>query len=817
MAGVPSKKKLGPLRSEDSTTPFITTQSCVAVVTAPEWNVQKALVGPLPSCNEGDNIKIDYQITLDRIQSLPNLCWIASYTLHNPTTNDLIVYVKVEIQQSGVQGIVGKTICGPFTIPHGPLPPDCGFGTLSGNCCGCTNLSIPCDENTEFTLCFSLLDVNQQSYRQDCPVCCSPPVECPAAPCYCLYDNVTVSGLNPGSVTVTKVEGATTSFSDSLTGQTPTFPINVCDSDFADSSQTITLTIENDYTVLPGGCPYSFNNIASIALSSPEGICSSPPTNCQIVSQSCIGENVPTISCQVTNICSPFICACKGSTVTPVCSSLSCSQQIAAFNALFPSAVQYQLNTQFGPAPQIPPPPAEGISSYVDISITSAGPLQNTTGYNGWCFDLRDIIYAGPSYSGVAISLADPGAGMAIEDYFNSGQCQNNGFDNINTSYLIGILQIFNNAFSYQNGTLGASWQDIQVSIWTLLFGNPTDLPSGIVDGSDNVNLPYDLTNVETIIADALIAQALYDSNGNNVCAALSSNNGVGGVIIISTQPCVQIMAIQLPMCAVLPPAQISYRASFQGDTNCQICITFSVANTNSSMSGFNYTILQSLDTACQNFTAITTPQAFDPSSPVTVCASAPQLPVSDTATCLQVSVTFTYDNELTTVVSDPCPIPPPSINPSGGLCLQDCVTFSCPSGCQACLNGALATIALSPSAAQCSGGQYAQILQDLFNALFPVQTTTLQNFNAKCSSSGGGPLVALSIEDVEALIACGLDYTLTFAPSAQTYCCGISLNVTNTLHLLIGTDQNCQIIAGVKTSKQKAVAGDVVVFPSCD
>lgn len=568
---------VGPLKAEPGGLPFITSQCCSANICPPEWTVTKNMTNTPPDCvMVGQQITINYTIDVSRVQAEPNICWLISYTVHNPGAATNLTPVVTLVQTPSVGPAINYPVVPGPTLSVPGAGSDGSFGTATGSTSSCVELQSDC-LNSTFSLQLSLLDNNGTPIAQQCPVTCDIDVTCPeeadptAPPCYCLYDQVTTSGVvvDNNNTSITGVTGSAY-LNSMLTGKSPSqvFPLTVCNGTFDFGATDIVISIQYAYTVGPA-CPVSVANTATLAVPNPDGSCpadiSQLPGLCNVVNQSSSPPYSPTCedpSCKLVleNECFPSVCVCKTSEVTPPCDQQPCTTLINAINTAFPAADPPQQSFIANGAPG--PEPIDGVTSYVNIAITGppgsalavANPNPPPGGYVGWCLDIYNTFNPGQQYTGVsAISLSDPGAATALQAFFAT--C-NPGIS-INTSYLIGILQILNNAAAYETSpSPGYTFADIQTAIWTLLFGNPLSSPPGFV----NDGLNYTALNVEAILADALAAQTRYNSAvvggasvDQAVCRALFPNNGIGGIILINQAlgNCTQILLIQLPICSL--------------------------------------------------------------------------------------------------------------------------------------------------------------------------------------------------------------------------------------------------------------------------
>lgn len=245
------------------------------------------------------------------------------------------------------------------------------------------------------------------------------------------------------------------------------------------------------------------------------------------------------------------------------CYNTYCAKELECFNRVFSSVFPQEISYSISYPGAINSEKVPNIESYLNTLISSESSRtpnlitkMNPTGiYSCWCFDTNDFITPGTQYVAEVISLLDPSIDAAINAAYTC-----NPTKPIYTTYLGGILYIFNEAQNYQ--ALGYSYEDIQVSIWTLLF---TSNPLTATPDSDGGNLSYTAANVAAIIKAAVAAQLAYNADGD-ACTHLITTKIMGLVCfnnnpITSSTGCNQILCLQVPMYEV----DICYR-------NCSAC-----------------------------------------------------------------------------------------------------------------------------------------------------------------------------------------------------------------------------------------------------
>lgn len=483
----------------------------------------------------GDKFPLFYQIEVDNKGLIQTLNWQINYTVFNSGPAVLGVTPQIQLLVGG--DAVGSAVDGdPLDVPAGQG----GFGTASGQTSGSATLTKPCSDLDTFSLQLTL-----EGIKDSCPRLCDLNIDCPDPACYCLYDNLDVNRESAASPKVNSVQGTSAIKLDD------TFPIRICESDFASGFSKITLGITSE--VMVDTCPFKVSNIARLAVSETED-CLNEFEACALVGQSTAASfeplcKTPTITGTLTQTCISSICTCKKSIVNPYCGAQDCVSLINTVNKLTDQDAAFSLGGAAAPGV-----PIDGVTPYINIKVSSQPYVQNegSNGFAGWCFDIPDHISPDQPYTGTALYLSDPTAtGVALEAYYKNPNCNRGDYPTLYVNNLIGILQIFNNAATYEN--VGYTWQDIQTAIWNLLYGNITS-SVGPVPPIPGI-LPHTDANVVKIINDAIAAQERYNSavtdDAAAVCAALQPNNGIAGVVLVNDQPCVQIVGFQYSICSL--------------------------------------------------------------------------------------------------------------------------------------------------------------------------------------------------------------------------------------------------------------------------
>ena len=669
-------------------------------------------------------------------------------------------------------------------------PDKCEIKSAPGQICGCAQLSEAEANYDNLSLVFTI-----KGYQNICPVICPLTIVCDDKDdCYCLYS----SGVAPTSA---KIDGISKI-------PVPTFPIKICPESLNKGTNDINFLFTYK---LPKTCPIEFNNTFSLTKTNSDGNCPTTiPSTCDIVSRSCVNYSAtcetPVLSCEVTKTCELNICPCKTSSISRPCESLSCEEKFELLDELFPATnpltndVTFNITSPFGPGLSI-----NGVIPYVNIDVTTNSPLLGS--YAGWCLAYADKINVGPSYNAYPVNLSAPGAGTAILNYYNNS-CDNTNRPAIYVDNLIGILQIFNNAATYE-AVNGYIWSDIQVAIWTILFNaNPQSSYNIISDG-----LSYTQSNVEAIINDALDAQERYDT-GNDICVALVPNNNVGGIILINKTPCVQIMALQFPICSLpIAPPSIDYDIIFDNTLTCKTCLKVNLSGYCKGAKNFTFSVIEKNGT---DFILIYGPQPFNGVS-ATVCT--PELVISPGVTQLATTVTFTSSNGTQIAVdSDLCDIPQGSEVDylTSKVCLSDCLNFSILGSTNGdCLSTIIPIVTINENeySGDCGSESNISLLKSLLSTFFP-SGKSLKYLNDNCIAP-----FTLSNDQLSLLLDCNLHYTVSF-PTIPTTCCGTCLLVKNTLQLNIGFD-NCTSPISNCTTESKAssnaiVTYDTIKLPNC-
>ena len=175
------------------------------------------------------------------------------------------------------------------------------------------------------------------------------------------------------------------------------------------------------------------------------------------------------------------------------------------------------------------------IMSYLNLSIltptSSLITTSNPSGtYSCWCFDIKDDVFPGQTYTANSISMLDPSAITLFSNLYYSYPTSYPLNINLQLAFNA-ILWIFNMAYDYQN-TNNYTYGDIQTSIWNLLFTNIDAAPGpSYVPIITDSSAPYISSNVAAILNDAFINIKNYPNIETMIC---KTNKIIGNLMILN-------------------------------------------------------------------------------------------------------------------------------------------------------------------------------------------------------------------------------------------------------------------------------------------